>query len=123
MLKENHDLEGVLREYLLLLEQEAYFDAHEVLEEAWHPLRKVDYPLKNLVKGLINGAIAFEHIKRDRQYAAQKARRVIISFERHKYLCTDKIEYAVLFNTACKKIETLKLEHKEVFDIKVSKRA
>ena len=119
MLKENHDLEGALREYVLLLEQEAYFDAHEVLEEAWHPLRKSKHPLRNLAKGLINGAIAFEHIKRDRKNAAELARRVIVSFERHKYLCTDQIAHAQLFDTACKKIEQLKIQYKEVFDVLV----
>lgn len=119
MLKENHDLEGALREYLSLLEQEAYFDAHEVLEEAWHPLRKSDHPLKNLVKGLINGAIAFEHIKRNRQNAAELARRVIASFERHKHLSTDQIEYAALFEEACQVIENLKSKHSEVFDVLV----
>ena len=117
MLKENHDLEGALREYLSLLKEEEYFEAHEVLEEAWHPLRKVDHSLKNLVKGLINGAIAFEHLKHNRKNAAQKARRVIASFERHKHLSKDHIESAVLFHTACKKIESLKLDHKKVFDI------
>ncbi len=120
MLKENHDLEGALREYLSLLEQEAYFEAHEVLEEAWHPLRKAKHPLRNLLKGLINGVIAFEHIKRNRQNAADKAHRVIASFERHKHLYTDQIEYAALFEEACKMIEKLKSKHTEVFDVLVS---
>jgi len=120
MLKENHDLEGALREYLSLLEQEEYFKAHEVLEEAWHPLRKAKHPLRNLVKGLINGAITFEHIKRNRQNPADKARRVIASFERHKHLCTDQIKYAALFEEACQMIERLKSEHMEVFDVLVS---
>lgn len=119
MLKENHDLEGALHEYLLLLEQEAYFDAHEVLEEAWHPLRKSKHPLRNLAKGLINGAIAFEHLKRDRENAAELARRVITSFERYKDLCTDQIEYAVLFKQSCQMIENLKFKHSEVFDVLV----
>lgn len=119
MLKENHDLEGALREYVSLLEQEAYFDAHEVLEEAWHPLRKAKHPLSNLVKGLINGAIAFEHIKRNRQNAAQAARKVIASFERHKELCTEHIEYAWLFKRSRQKIENLKSKHSEVFDVLV----
>jgi hypothetical protein len=59
--KENHDLQDALKNYLELLEKEEYFDAHEALEEAWHPLRKTDHPLKILAKGLINGAICFEH--------------------------------------------------------------
>ena len=120
MLKMNHDLEGALRSYLQLLEQEEYFEAHEVLEEAWHPLRLSGHPLQNLVKGLINGAITFEHIKRNRKNMPQKAQRVISSFERHKHLNRPQIEHHELFCEACEKIEMLKVRHKEVFDVLVS---
>jgi len=120
MLTMNEDLEGALKEYLRLMDEEEYFEAHEVLEEAWHPLRLNKHPLRNLAKGLINGAIAFEHLKRDRQNAHDKARKVIVSFERHKHLCADEIEFAVAFMKACEKIESLKLKHKEVFDVLVS---
>ncbi len=111
----NEDLEGALKEYLQLLDEEKYFEAHEVLEEAWHPLRKADHPLKNLVKGLINGAIAFEHIKRDRNEADKKAKKVMASFDRYRYLCTGGIEYFELFEEACQKIEALKMKHVKVF--------
>ena len=116
----NDDLEGALRVYLTLLDEEEYFEAHEVLEEAWHPLRLSDHPLANLAKGLINGAITFEHIKRNRKNMQDKAQRVIASYERHKHLSTNDIEYADLFAQACEKIEALKLKHKEVFDVLVS---
>lgn len=112
MLTENHDLEGALKEFLKLLEQEDYYDAHEVLEEAWHPLRKKDHPLKNLAKGLINGAICFEHLKRNRTDARRKAASVLRSYERHKHVCIEGIEQYKLFSEACLKIETLKKEHK-----------
>jgi len=115
MLKMNYDLEGALKEYLLLLDEEEYFEAHEVMEEAWHPLRKADHPLKNLVKALINGAVSFEHLKRDRKEAARKALRVMESYERHKGIYNDEIEFADLFKKACEKIEKLKSEHPEVF--------
>ena len=120
MLKMNNDLEGALKEYLHLMNEEEYFEAHEVLEEAWHPLRLRNHPLKNLAKGLINGAIAFEHIKRNRENADAKARKVIASFERHKDLCTDQIEYALLFKQSCQMIENLKSKHSEVFNVLVS---
>ena len=111
MLRENYDLKKALINYLMLLENKAYFDAHEVLEEAWHPLRKGNHPLKNLVKGLINGAICFEHIKRDREGAKRKALQVLKSFDRHKHLSKEKIEYFDLFKESCKKIEELKEVH------------
>jgi len=120
MLKENHDLKGALKKYIALLAEEEYFEAHEILEEAWHPLRKADHPLKNLLKGLINGAVAFEHLKRNRKDAQSNARKVMASFERYKHLSTQEIEYALLFEKACRDIEELKKRHKEVFDVLVS---
>jgi len=111
----NDDLEGALREYLKLMDEEAYFEAHEVLEEAWHPLRLNDHPLKDLVKGLINGAVSFEHLKRNKKAAARKAVRVIQSYERHKDIVSDQIAFADLFRQACVKIEALKSTRPEVF--------
>lgn len=108
MLKENHNLEEALEEYLTLLKQEQYYDAHEALEEAWHPLRKANHPLKNLVKGLINGAVAFEHIKRNRTDAKRKAATVYKSFDKHKHLLIQGIEHYELFRGACEKVELLK---------------
>jgi len=107
----NDDLEGALKAYLKLLDKEEYFEAHEVLEEAWHPLRLKKHPLANLVKGLINGAIAFEHVKRNSKNAQSKAERVIASYDRYKYLCVEEIEQYRLFKKAFKKIEILKMQH------------
>ena len=115
MLTMNDDLEGALKAYMKLLDEEEYFEAHEILEEAWHPLRLSKHPLANLTKGLINGAITFEHIKRNRTNVKNKAQRVIASYERHKHLCVQKIEYYSLFKEACEKIEMLKIQHNEMF--------
>ncbi|MEY3002444.1 MAG: hypothetical protein RLZZ428_819 [Pseudomonadota bacterium] len=115
MLKINHDLEGALKVFLVLLDKEAYFEAHEVLEEAWHPLRLSDHPLKNLVKGLINAAIAFEHIKRNRENMPAKVNKVIASYERYKGLCRKDISHAVLFEEAKEKVEALKQKYQNIF--------
>jgi len=115
MLTMNEDLEGALKEYLKLLDEEEYFEAHEVMEEAWHPLRLKKHPLANLAKGFINGAIGFEHIKRDRKNAHKKARHVMKSYERHIYLCKEDIVFYDLFLEAKEKIEILKVKHSQVF--------
>jgi hypothetical protein len=112
----NHDLKGALEAYLVLLEKEAYFDAHEVLEEAWHPLRLQKDPLAHLLKGLINAAITFEHIKRAKKNTKDKAQRVIASYERYKHLATAETLHYSLFTKAIVEIETLKIRHKEIFD-------
>jgi predicted metal-dependent hydrolase len=72
MPRENEDLDGALREFCRCLSRGEFFEAHEVLEEAWHPLRRNKDPLASPVKGLINAAIAFEHLRRNRP----KSRRV-----------------------------------------------
>ena len=116
MLTMNDDLEGALKNYMKLIDKEEYFEAHEVLEEAWHPLRLKKDPLANLAKGLINAAIAFEHIKRNRDNVKNRAQRVIVSYERHKHLCVETITYYSLFKEACEKIEALKHKYKHIFD-------
>jgi len=108
MLKEKYNLKNTLKTYIKLLEKKEYFYAHEILEETWHSLRKIDHPLKNLAKGLINGAICFEHLKRNRVDAKRKAITVLKSYERHKHLCVIGIEHFKLFQEACAKIENLK---------------
>jgi len=107
MLKMNNDLEGALKEFISLLNSKKYFEAHEVLEEAWHPLRLKKDPLANLLKGLINGAIALEHLKRNRKNSKDKAKRVLKSFERYRHLATDDIRYSSLFYKACEGVDSL----------------
>jgi len=115
MLTMNEDLEGALKAYLLQMEKGAYYEAHELLEEAWHPLRLKKEPLANLTKGLINVAIAGEHIRRGREQYAQRARRVMGAYERHKHLCVKGIANYSLFLLACKKAEALKEAYPTVF--------
>jgi len=116
MLVMNEDLEGALKTYLKLLDEEEYFEAHEVMEEAWHPLRLKKHPLANLAKGYINAAITFEHIKRNRKNVKQKAKKVLASYERHKGLCIEGIAHYTLFKKSEEKIEALKQKHSEMFD-------
>lgn len=114
MLTMNEDLEGAIKSYLQLLDEEEYFEAHEVMEEAWHPLRLRKHPLANLAKGYINAAITFEHIKRDRKNVKEKAKKVLASYERHRHLCVEGIEHYALFKTCEEKIEDLKQIHREI---------
>lgn len=104
MLKMNYDLQDALANYLELLHLERYFDAHEVLEEAWHPLRLSNDKLRHPVKGLINVAIAFEHIKRGKDGAYNKAQRVLSAYERHKSSCQESKILAHI----CKEVDRLR---------------
>jgi predicted metal-dependent hydrolase len=55
-----------LFEFRELIIRGEYFEAHEVLEEEWHKIRKTDNDLKWALKGLINAAVAMELKKRNR---------------------------------------------------------
>jgi len=108
MPKMNEDIAGALRHYIALMEKKAYFEAHEVLEEAWHPLRLRGDERANLVKGLINAAIAFEHLRRKRVNYAASARKTMGAYERYKGLCRKGIGVYALFAEACNAIEIYK---------------
>jgi predicted metal-dependent hydrolase len=112
-------IHDALLRYLELLDHEAFFEAHEALEVVWYPLRRSTHPAKDLLRGLINGAIAFEHIRRNRAHAQRKARTVIGAYERHKHLASQPSMHRALYIQACEKIETYKTQHPEVFDVLV----
>ncbi len=115
MLKKNDDLRDALRRFADLLDRGEFFEAHEVLEEAWHPLRQSDDNRKSLVRGLINGAICFEHIKRARPKMRKQAVVTIGAYERYKHLATHDISDGDLLMLACEKIEELKRKHADLF--------
>ena len=56
-----------LQTFKEFIKQEKYYEAHEVLEELWQQIRKTDNPLKWAYKGLINAAVTFELIKRNKK--------------------------------------------------------
>ena len=82
MLRENEDLAGAMEHFCRLLAGQEFFEAHEVLEEAWHPLRRRKDPRRHPVKGLINAAIALEHLKRGRPKSLRVAGRAFAAYER-----------------------------------------
>ena len=61
-----------IQEYILCLEEERYYDAHEALEALWFPRRFEESSEVKLLKGLINAAVSFELIKRNRQPQSKK---------------------------------------------------
>jgi len=115
MLVMNEDLTEALNGYIFLLKRKKYFEAHEVLEEAWHPLRLKKDPLANCVKGFINGAIAFEHIKRNKTNMPSKAQRVIASYLRYRHLVPSNTLFTSQFREARYILDRLIIEHAEIF--------
>ncbi len=50
--------------FLLALDEERFYDAHEVLEELWFPLRFKECSEVKLLKGFINASVSFELMKK-----------------------------------------------------------
>lgn len=61
-----------LDRFMLCLDEERFYDAHEALEEVWFPRRFEDDMEMNLLKGFINAAVSFELTKRGRPSPAAK---------------------------------------------------
>lgn len=87
---ESMDTTITLKKFVQLLENEDYFEAHEILEEEWHQLKRDGDTKVNLARGLINAAVAFEHIKRATPTAMIKATKTYGGYLRYKHLCDDK---------------------------------
>ncbi|MEA2027871.1 MAG: DUF309 domain-containing protein [Campylobacterota bacterium] len=88
-----------------LLDQARFFEAHEVLEGAWIEAKRASHPQTLLLKGLINAAISFEHIKRNRPHSLKSSRITIQSYERYRdHLVEGMINYES-FKLVCDKIE------------------
>jgi len=62
-----------LDRFVLCLDEERFYDAHEALEEVWFPRRFEDDMEMKLIKGFINAAVSFELSKRGRPNPATKA--------------------------------------------------
>ncbi|MEA3554093.1 MAG: DUF309 domain-containing protein [Campylobacterota bacterium] len=69
-----------------LINEKSYYDAHEVLEELWFPIRKTKDSYSLVLKGFINGAVSMELFKRDK---VEQSKRVYQTYL--KYTNKDRI--------------------------------
>ena len=73
-------MKKAFEEFKNLIIQQKYYDAHEVLEEIWHPMRKSLHPDRDIIRGFINAAVSLELKKRGRDNYS----RVWLTYEKHK---------------------------------------
>jgi guanylate kinase len=76
-------------EFKELIKKEKFFEAHEVLEEYWHTIRKTDNPYKNVYRGFINAAVALELKKRGKNNYIK----VWKTYEKYRHLYLKKNEF------------------------------
>ncbi len=89
------------------IENDRFVEAHEIMENYWREIRKTDHPLKNLCKGFINGATAFELVKRDKMKGAFQ---LWATYEKYLPIMSENIENYELFYKANKLLQKLKNE-------------
>ena len=73
---------SLFENFEILINNEDFFEAHEVLEEYWHTIRKTTNPYKNVYRGFINAAVAMELKKRGRK----NYKKVWATYEKYKPL-------------------------------------
>jgi len=105
------ELKEALEIFIRDLEEARFYDAHEDMETYWHTIRKTDHPLKNLCKGFINGATAFELIRLKRYDAA---RRVWRTHQKYLPLLEEEIEAYGLFVKANNILYDLRDKHQDI---------
>jgi len=78
----------LFKKFKYLINNGQYFEAHEILEEYWHSIRKTDNPYKNVYRGFINAAVALELKKRGKNF-----KKVWNTYEKYKPLYLQKKEF------------------------------
>ena len=72
--------------YKKLINEKMYYEAHEVLEELWFPIRKDRDEYALILKGFINAAVSLELFKRDKIEQSKKIYKVY-----NKYVTESRI--------------------------------
>ncbi len=85
-------MEEALKELIDNIKNARYYDGHEDLETYWHTIRKTDEPLKNLIKGFINGVTAFELVRRGKKEAAHRVWKAHVKW-RERLMCEEIAHY------------------------------
>jgi len=98
-------MKETLQEFIKALNEDRFKDAHEIMEHQWKEYKKLNHPITKLLKGFINGATAFELIKRDN---IDGASRLWATYEKYLPLMSDDIEEYELFFEANNILQTLK---------------
>jgi hypothetical protein len=88
----NNELTKAFKEFKNLILQKKYFEAHEILEEIWHPMRKSLHPDRDIIRGFINAAVALELKKRDKKNYLK----VWKTYEKHKTKIKNNKQYKEL---------------------------
>ncbi len=95
----------VLIEFIQNLKDEEFSQAHETMEQQWKIYKKQNHLLTKLLKGFINGATAFELVKRGKMDGANM---LWGTYEKYLLMMSIEIEEYKLFEEADNILQELK---------------
>jgi len=96
-----------LEQFIRHLEAEEFAEAHETMEQQWKHYKATGHPLTKLLKGYINGATAFELLRRGKN---EGAARLWAVYEKYLPALQEGIEVYRLFVEADRILQRLKQE-------------
>ena len=97
--------------FIDFLKNDAFFEAHEALEEIWFPLRFEKSDEVRFIRACINAAVSFELVKRGRAQASKKPWGF---YEKHLYLFdTVNPAHETIYQNICDTIELISNQLKE----------
>ena len=97
----------VIKEFIDDLLSENFASAHEVMEQKWKEYKNISHPKRKLLKGFINGATAFELVKRGKLDGAKRLWEV---YQKYLPLLDKECEEYELFVRADEILQSLKDE-------------
>lgn len=101
------------QEFIDLLYKDHFFEAHEVLERIWFPIRKSGHPEKNILRGIINASVSFELIKRGRPDAAKRVWQTYLKYRPMIESCTSANR--PYYEEIAKAIETIYKKFEDIY--------
>ena len=80
----------IIEEFQQLIQQQKFYEAHELLEGIWFPLRKTKSDCSLVLKGFINGAVSLELKKRDKLIQSKNVYNTYL-----KYITNERIQSTI----------------------------
>jgi hypothetical protein len=105
-------MKKTLERFIQDLKDERFADAHVVMEHQWKIYKQADHPLTKLLKGYINGATAFELIRRGKKDGAVK---LWATYKKYLPALQEGIDEYELFAEADELLQKLHQGHSPIF--------
>lgn len=83
-----------INEFVKCIEENRFYDAHEVLEELWFPRRFEKCVEVELLKGFINAAVSFELLKKGRLAQSKRVWANYLKYRQNLYRISSEYKNA-----------------------------